>query len=527
MRSPVVSRSGRHSVAVLVAALLALADRGARAGALETLVMPGAVSSAHAKIETECTKCHRAFEASAQPALCLDCHDDVAADRTARSGFHGRSSAAVSGDCRSCHPEHRGRDGPLVVLDRASFAHDATDAPLRGAHATVACGACHLDGKKWREAKTECADCHGKADPHEGKMGSKCADCHDERTWKSARFDHSRTKFSLEGKHERVACATCHPAERWAGTPKECVACHTVQDVHRGSMGSDCASCHDTSDWKKSRFDHDKTKFALTGKHRSASCESCHTGGSFETALATDCLSCHRTEDVHEGKHGPRCQSCHGTTAWKPASFDHDRKTEFPLRGAHEKAACEACHTAPPHEKKLDRSCISCHRKDDPHDGQQGESCERCHGEAAWKEKVSFDHDLARFPLLGLHATTPCEACHSSAVFRGTPRSCLECHGADDRHERRLGPVCESCHNANGWALWRFDHDVQTTFTLHGAHATTACETCHRQPVTDSLRLPKTCVACHSDDDSHRGSFGRRCEDCHVETSWGEVTIRP
>ena len=270
-------------------------------------------------------------------------------------------------------------------------------------------------------------------------MGAQCAECHEERTWRGARFDHSKTKFPLEGKHEKVACATCHPAERWAGTPKECVACHTVQDVHRGSMGSDCKSCHDTSDWKKSRFDHDKTKFSLTGKHRTASCESCHTGGSFEKALATDCLSCHRTDDVHEDRRALSVLPRHDGVEARVVRSRSRR--QFPLRGARE----DALRVLSP-RRRTRRSSIGLHlvpSQGRPARCSAGENCERCHGDAGWREKVSFDHDLARFPLLGLHASAPCEACHASAVYRGTPRTCLECHGADDRHERRLGPVCE------------------------------------------------------------------------------------
>jgi hypothetical protein len=227
---------------------------------------------------------------------------------------------------------------------------------------------------------------------------------------------------------------------------------------------------------------------------------------------------------VHEGRNGARCEDCHGSAAWKPATFDHDRATKFPLRGGHRRTSCESCHTGSLHEQKLETTCVSCHRSQDPHQGQQGDDCGKCHGENGWKEKVAFDHELVRFPLLGLHAVVACEECHASAAFRGTDRTCVGCHAKVDAHERRLGQACEACHNPNGWKLWKFDHATQTSFALHGAHESVSCESCHREPVTGKISLSKTCFSCHVADDPHRGGFGRRCEDCHVEGGWDDLS---
>jgi hypothetical protein len=232
-----------------------------------------------------------------------------------------------------------------------------------------------------------------------------------------------------------------------------------LNDVHRGRFGAKCESCHGTSRWKTQSFDHARnTRFALTGKHATAACEACHVGGLYERKLATDCLSCHRGDDVHQGRNGARCEECHGAAAWKPARFDHDRDTKFPLRGAHRVATCEACHTGNVHERKPGSDCVACHERDDVHRGQQGRDCARCHGESGWKERVAFDHDLARFPLLGLHAVVNCEECHATAEYRGTARECVACHAKVDTHEQRLGPKCELCHTPNDWKVWKFDH---------------------------------------------------------------------
>lgn len=512
------------------ALLLAVGPRSepARAAPLEKLVMPGPVAEVHAKTEAECGKCHQPFKRGVQAGLCLACHEDVGADLRAHSGFHGRSPAAAGADCRTCHPEHQGRAADIVGLDRASFAHDATDFPLHGSHLRVPCDGCHAQGKKLREAPSRCSDCHAKDDAHAGRMGADCASCHADTSWREARFDHAKTRFPLEGSHAKVQCALCHPGERYEGTPTDCGTCHALNDAHQGRFGTKCESCHATSGWKTSRFDHARdTRFPLTGRHGAVACEACHVGGVLARKLGTDCLSCHRTDDVHDGRNGPRCEQCHSTTAWKPATFDHDRDTKFPLRGAHRPLTCTACHTGPVHEQRLEKDCASCHRKDDVHRGQQGTDCGRCHNEAGWKDKVKFDHDLTRFPLLGMHAVAACEECHTSAAYRGTERACVACHErGDDPHDRKLGASCELCHNPNAWALWRFDHATQTAFPLAGAHATVSCESCHRSPVEGKITLSKDCWGCHAADDPHHDAFGRRCQQCHGESSWTDVQIR-
>lgn len=509
----------------LTACLLAVQ---VRAQGFERLVMPGPLSKAHADLESDCSKCHTPFKRAEQEAQCLACHDHeaVAADVRSKKGFHGRSPSVAGAECRACHPEHKGRDADIVGLERGSFPHDATDYPLRGAHTQIACEGCHPADKKFREAPSNCEDCHFSDDAHDGSLGKDCGSCHSEQRWREARFDHAKTKFPLEGRHQDVACALCHAGERYKGTPKDCATCHRVNDVHRGRFGDKCQDCHTSSRWKTQSFDHGRrTRFPLTGKHASVACEGCHPGGLFDQKLALDCLSCHRGDDVHEGRNGADCEQCHGTSAWKPAKFDHDRNTEFPLRGAHRDATCEACHTGRVHEQKPGTTCAACHSSDDVHDKQLGTDCGRCHGEVAWKEKVRFDHDLARFPLLGLHAVVACEECHSTPAYRGTERKCAACHEKNDTHEGRLGSHCELCHTPNGWKIWKFDHATQTDFPLRGSHADLGCESCHVEPVPEKPSLASSCNACHGAEDPHRGAFGKSCERCHSERSWRDVHL--
>lgn len=513
-----------------LAALFALtAAPAAFGGVLETLVMPGPVVAGHAEIEADCGKCHEPFHAEAQRGLCLDCHDDIAAGQRDRRGYHGKHPVAAKAECRSCHGEHRGREADITGLDRAAFDHAHTDFALEGLHGAVRCEACHTAGKPFRDAATACADCHGDADPHRGELGNDCAACHDARGWRAARFDHSTTKFRLEGGHADVRCGLCHGDGRYADAPTDCASCHLVDDAHRGRYGAQCGECHTALGWKKSSFDHARdTQFALAGRHAKVACEACHAGG-FEQKLASDCIACHRPDDVHEGRNGPRCGECHGAAAWTPARFDHAARTDFALEGAHRGLACEACHTGPMHEQKLASACSSCHRTDDPHEGQQGEACERCHVAAGWREQVRFDHDLVRFPLLGMHAVAACESCHASAAFQGAKTACIDCHRDEDAHRASLGTRCETCHNPNAWTAWRFDHALQTHFALEGAHAELPCTSCHLAPAAPGgaiAKLAADCGSCHERDDRHHGDLGRDCGRCHQQGDWRETSMR-
>lgn len=123
---------------------------------IETLVMPGEVIEGHAEYEEDCNACHAKFKRAEQRTLCLDCHEDVAADVNAGSGFHGLSDEARDTSCAICHTDHEGRDADIVQLDEQSFDHDLTDFPLLGKHGETECGECHETGSKHREAASEC-----------------------------------------------------------------------------------------------------------------------------------------------------------------------------------------------------------------------------------------------------------------------------------------------------------------------------------------------------------------------------------
>lgn len=492
----------------------------AHAASVESLLMPGPVSAAHAKLEEQCTNCHDRNNRSRQSALCLDCHKPIAADVREHKGYHGRMPNAGAGKCVGCHTEHVGRTGDIVRLNTATFDHSQTDFPLAGAHRALTCVSCHKTSEAHRKATPTCTGCHKKDDYHDGQLTASCGDCHGQDSWIGARYDHNKTSFPLTGAHRALSCSGCHLAGRYKGSPKSCVGCHATDDAHRGERGDDCGKCHTTSDWKAAKFNHEKeTGYALLGAHMTIDCLGCHRSGAYKDKIPKDCFGCHKTDDSHAGRFGMKCNDCHGNDVWHPVEYDHLAKTKFALEGAHARLDCHVCHTAIAATQKLGTDCLACHRAASPHGVRLKTPCDSCHGQQQWRTGISFDHDLTSFPLLGLHNVVSCAQCHRTQAFGDARSGCIDCHRKDDVHKGGLGDRCDTCHSPNGWKLWEFNHQKATGFGLTGAHAKLKCADCHRKPAAE-VKLSPACVSCHLKDDVHTGQFGRQCDRCHTTVTF-------
>lgn len=526
--STCTDRGLRSFIRGLAAASLLMAAP-APAATLEKLLMPGPLTSAHAKYEDDCSQCHGKSIGKSENIQCLACHDKVAVDVRQKHGFHGRSPQLVGKECRQCHSEHQGRNADIIGLVPALFEHGHTDFPLEGAHRGLTCDGCHAKGKPFRDTPSACVDCHKKDDIHKDQMGKQCQDCHSAEVWRQPRFDHSKTRFPLRAAHQKVDCASCHPGQKYKGVPTSCAGCHKLQDPHGGLFGSQCADCHGEKDWKLAHYDHDRVaEFPLRGRHAKLDCHACHTEKMRGRKLETTCYGCHKGSDIHQGRLGRQCADCHSTEGWSKKGFDHDKDTQFPLRGPHRKATCEACHAEPAKKGAAVRACVDCHRADDTHRGQLGDRCDNCHQIEGWSSKVNFEHDLTRFPLMGLHALVPCGECHLSGDYKSTPKDCKGCHAARDVHKDAMGARCDSCHSTAGWTKWTFDHDRQTGFPLENSHRNLRCQDCHREPAGrgGGAVVERSCGNCHATDDIHRGGFGSDCGRCHSTTRFSEVQVR-
>ena len=431
---------------------------GSAGAQMESVLMPGKVIEGHAKLEATCKECHIPFDKGAQNGLCKDCHKEVKADVLDHKGFHGRLEKEE--DCRNCHTDHKGRKAKIVILDTEKFDHLQTDFPLRGAH--------------------------------QKQQKVKCKDCHD-------------------------------PRKKYRETPSACNDCHRKDDKHKGSLGKDCGECHNERNWKEAKFDHDKTKYALAGKHIGVACKKCHADPARYKVEPHDCLSCHLKDDKHKKQYGKKCESCHTDKDWKKIEFDHDHETKYKLLGKHQTTKCQSCHKKPLYQKeKTPTACIACHRKDDTHKGGLGEKCASCHNEEKWKTS-SFNHDKdTKYPLLGKHITTKCEACHKPKLKEKIAITCNGCHKADDKHKGEFGPKCESCHKEKDWKTISFDHTRDTKYPLKGKHEKVKCTACHTGKLYQQ-KLGLDCISCHKKEDVHKDKLGKRCESCHNEKSWKDV----
>ena len=411
--------------------------------------------------------------------------------------------AKLEGDCAKCHE---------------SFSPQSQ---------TRLCVACHKEigfdrflskgfhGRQPAAAKRDCRSCHT---DHKGRT-------FDIVQLDRETFNHANSNFQLAGAHKAGRCEGCHDrGVAFRKAPAACSGCHAKKDPHKGNLGQACDGCHSDDVWRRVKpFDHARTKFALEGAHKDVACAACHVGEQYK-GLAVACASCHQLQDVHAGRYGAKCQTCHDQSKWKTVRFDHN-KTKYPLRGAHAKVKCDACHPGDLYRDRLATTCLSCHRKDDPHKGQLGPRCEQCHNDASWRKKTEFDHDVSRFPLIGKHSVVPCEECHLSQSYKGAPLACPECH-KDQHHEGRVGSNCAPCHNPNAWARWIYNHDKQTKYPLTGAHRNLTCHACHATKNVAKIVIATNCYGCHSRDDAHQGSFGRSCEQCHTTTSFTPAAVR-
>jgi len=520
----IIGQCSRSALWLLLSGLITSA---VQAQSVESVLRPGDVVQGHAKWEEECGKCHVRFDRAAQDRLCMDCHKEVGRDVREHTGHHGRLKPQP---CRACHTDHKGRGARIVELDKQKFDHNESDFALRGKHRPVACEKCHEPKKRYWEAPSDCNACHKKDDVHKGSLGPKCADCHTDNDWKEAKFDHEKTRFSLQGKHVDTKCVDCHrKGSEYKEAPRTCIGCHKKDDDgskgHKGLYGEKCDSCHGVKAWKPSTFNHDAdTKYQLRGKHRNTRCADCHTGHLYKEKAGTACVDCHKKDDDgskgHKGSLGRDCAACHTESGWKEkGKFDHD-KTHFPLLGKHVDTKCADCHKSTNY-KEAPKDCFSCHKKDDKHQATLGVQCQDCHGERDWKDTRRFDHDKTKFRLRNGHAAKKvvCKDCHSDLKhYRDTPTDCYACHKKDDKHEGQEGAKCESCHDDRDWKSTRFDHR-QSRFPLLGRHVVVACKDCHATPrYKDASR---DCYGCHKKDDKHKLKFGFACESCHNARAWG------
>lgn len=332
----------------------------------------GGVTS-HAEIK-DCKTCHTApWESATMADRCLECHTNIASQMRDVAQLHGsivQKSPSIA--CRDCHKEHQGSTASLTDIGENTFPHETFGFSLKEHQRMengdpITCENCHGEDIS-TFASDSCQTCHSDMDiaftqAHLLSYGTDCVACHD-GVDRFDDFNHNAYPFKLEGEHAEVACTKCHLDARsiadLQSAPQDCYSCHKQDDVHNGENGTDCASCHNPSNWKDADFDHDRTNFPLTGGHSNVECNQCHTNGTYK-GLSTACVSCHQDPAFHAGAFGTECESCHTTQRWSPAEFNFSHPEPRVEEGGngihHGGASCRECHPS----SVFESSCDSCH----------------------------------------------------------------------------------------------------------------------------------------------------------------------
>jgi len=503
---------------------------------------------------SDCMSCHASLEFAQAPALCASCHADP-------------HRGEMGTDCARCHSARTFVDRMPMVR-----AHQMTRFPLTGSHAALDCESCHPPAAQghmqFAGTTIECSGCHmdqyraaRNPDHVAGGYPTQCGNCHATMTWTSASFNHATTRFPLTGAHVPVACARCHADGVYAGKSTACFSCHAA--AYAGASPphtpaafptAACASCHTTTAWN-TPFDHNATRFPLTGAHAPLACASCHADGVY-AGKSTDCYSCHAS--TYAGASPPhtatafppsQCATCHGTTAWSGGSFNHTTNTTFPLTGAHTSATCASCHGDGVYAGKS-TDCYSCHTaayvgaSNPPHNPTDfptaTASCTGCHNTTAWQPST-FSHANTAFALTGAHPAVACTGCHNASTWSVQGTDCASCHMADYNgttnppHSVAGGFPTTGCvcHTTATWSgATAFDH-ASVGFPLNGMHAVPprACVDCHS---TGYVATSTACVSCHRTSSpgyatgppAHNETYfpSATCTTCHAAAASGLVT---
>jgi hypothetical protein len=367
--------SGMGILATLITALTIAGYAYARGGLMYN---PGPLSThgdqtlggvtSHAETGGNCESCHVAPWKSATMAdRCTACHTNVAEQMRDVATLHGTVMHHEANlGCWHCHPEHRGADAQLTVMEDGTFPHEVMGFSLNAHQLTAprqpfTCADCHQEDVAAFSLDT-CNSCHRQTDlgfmtAHTLSFGSACLDCHDGVDRFGKNFEHNAFSFKITGKHIGVACVQCHINARGLSdfpvTLQDCHSCHFNDDPHEGRFGADCSQCHTADGWTPATFDHNLSAFKLEGKHAEVACESCHVNQQFK-GTPTDCYSCHQQDDEHNGQNGMDCAVCHATSAWTPAEFNGQHT--FPLNHG-DGATCATCHPA----GFTTYTCYGCH----------------------------------------------------------------------------------------------------------------------------------------------------------------------
>ncbi len=276
-------------------------------------------------------------EDKVDPAVCMDCHDDMA--QSLKGTVHdlkveGKSSPGVS--CISCH------SGWEAHLEDPNTENINSGKELVLQDQALICAGCH---------STPHQESMLNRNPH-GIAGVACLDCHSIHTETAEGGEHAGLTPQCLSCHQTVEMEfkrrTSHPLE--SGNI-QCVDCHSMGDTkdHMFAVGLDwtCQGCHSEVSGPF-LFEH-----AAANEHfvEGGGCVECHSphGSPHERLLnqpgAGLCLQCHGTPPTHKIAHDGIatqfvCVDCHSDIH----GSNDNRKLLDPMLGSKMSRDCFQCH---------------------------------------------------------------------------------------------------------------------------------------------------------------------------------------
>ena len=478
-----------------------------------------------------CKECHTTLDFKNKRVSCTECHTDM-------------HNSTLGNDCSRCHTPNS------WIIKNTSEMHQQSRFPLLGAHKTASCSSCHKSSSslQFEPLGIECNDCHQQdfrntTSPNHvlGGYSTNCLECHSSgsTSWNTKTIDHSF--FPLTSGHA-IGCTQCHVSGKFAKLPTVCNSCHqknytaaVVPNHVAAGIPNDCATCHTTTSWKPSPFNHTTTGFELKGGHKTlVQCSDCHKGNL--TAAKPECITCHQVQYDTAPKHKQLvypndCSKCHTFNNWLATSFNHTN-TNFPLTGTHQTVDCAKCHIS--RLAGTPTQCNSCHQKNytatqTPVHITAGitTDCATCHNTIGWKP-ASFNHITTGFELKGRHKSlVQCSDCHKGNLTAAKPE-CISCHqlqydNAPKHKQSGYSTNCIECHGSGAvsWSAGAINHDF---FPLTAGHAI-GCVQCH---ITGTFgKLPTQCSNCHQKNytatqvPNHiTAGISNDCATCHTPTAW-------
>ena len=428
-----------------------------------------------------------------------------------------------------------------------SFDHVKTGFPLTGAHVTLPCETCHIQGT-FKGTPKKCAACHTQGSRIQTTTfkpsnhivtAQACEQCHTSTaSWNVAFFSHAGVIAHQCGQCHNGSVAKGKPANH-TPTTAPCDTCHrtttwmSASFMHVSVTPGSCASCHVPGG----------SGMAKPNNHipTTLSCDACHTtGGTFTTSRFT--------HSATQGMMTGQCSTCHN------GSFTQWNALGKPSGHVATTASCDTCHTGFVtfagvsgstfnHAGVNPGTCATCHVQGGSGMAKPSNhiptnlSCDACHTMGGTFTTSTFTHSATQGVIAG-----QCSTCHNGSYTQwnalgkpsghvATTASCDTCHkgystfaGAGFNHTGVSPGTCATCHVQGGSGMAKPSNHIPTTLSCDACHNTSTFTTSTFTHSATQGVLPGQCANCHNGSFTQWNALGKpsghvvttaSCDTCH------------